>query len=152
MLCNNFGESVSTRLAGIILTAAYDDVKDGYTIYGPDNSVTTDDIVWSDLLSSPRGPEAEFIRRYVESLVDLLPTYDFIDVDGTLVGAADVEPTLSNKLLLDLNPDSDPNAFIDLLANNGTMTAVFGDGEAMITGWSTDGLSGRRDYPIWWSD
>ncbi len=49
-------------------------------------------------------------------------------------GAADVEPSLSNKLLLDLNPDSDPNAFIDLLANDGTMTAVFGDGETMITG------------------
>ncbi len=85
MLCNNFGESMSTRVAGILIGAAYDDVQDGETIYGPDDSVATDDIVWNDLVSSPRGPQAEFVRRYVESLVDLLPTYDFINIDGTWV-------------------------------------------------------------------
>ena len=133
MLNNNFGESMATRLAGIIISAAYDDMKDGDTIYGPDDFTTVDDIVWADVASSP-SPQAEFVKRYVESLVHLLPTYEFVDIGGALVGSADIDPGLSNTLLLDLNPDSDPNAFIDLLGNGGTMTAVFGDEVKMITG------------------
>ena len=71
---------------------------------------------------------------YIESLVDLLPTYAFLDIDGTRVTAADVDPSLSNTFLLDLNPAGDPNAFVDLLVNGGTMTAVFGDQLKMVEG------------------
>ena len=140
LLHDNFGEKMSTRLMGIIVSAAYDVVKAGETIEGPTLAADINQaslaaalgVNAADLDMNAQATKVEFIRQYVRSLENLLPTYAFIDVDGTLLTAPEVDSSIENTLLLDLNAGSDPNDFIrlltDLRSGAATATIVFGDG------------------------
>jgi hypothetical protein len=101
-----------------IINRAYQKVKQGFTIQGPDYSIDLQSI-----LGSNNQPDSIlFIQKYVPTIRYLLATYDFIDLDENGVpnySNVNDDPAKRNSLVLDLNSgldfiqNGDPNKFLD---------------------------------------
>jgi len=132
LLQNDFSQKLASRVLGLIVGQAYDLVQNGATLINPVDG-SEDDVTWADVVAQS-DPEKWFIYNYVSTLQDLLPTYDNVFFEGetplglfneanqTTAGIAD---PIENKLLLDLNAGSDPNAWVDQVL--GTVTIVYSD-------------------------
>ena len=94
LLNNDFSAKSAARLLGKTLNDVWDLKQSGATILNPDGSVFE------------AANEAEFVRNYVESLHDLLASYEFLDDvqnEMQLLRALTSSDDLSNALLADLN-------------------------------------------------
>jgi len=97
-----------------IINRAFQKLKKGYIITGPDYTIT-----WGSILDSLGNPNKElFIKKYVPTIRGLLATFDFIDF-GNGVTNVNSDSLERNSLILDLNngydldPNADPNHFLD---------------------------------------
>jgi Putative Ig domain len=124
-----------------IIEAAYTKLEFGFTIQGPDGTISLADI------RNPDGSEdkAKFIALYVPTINSLLATYDFT-TNFT------VEPDEENTLVLDLNAGAGLTTFLDsvgkvfdLYGNDvvtpQTVTKLAGDGSAGSVFSFTDGFA-----------
>ena len=95
-LNNNFSESTFTQGLSLFIGASYAAVVAGGTITSPNGNITL-----SSITVDGEPSIQQFLLLYMPSLVDLLPTFPFLDPgSGTLtVGTS----TLFNNLLFDLN-------------------------------------------------
>ncbi|MCX6936840.1 MAG: hypothetical protein NTU80_02925, partial [Verrucomicrobia bacterium] len=118
-LADNFGLSSASRLAGLVANLAFDAVKSGSTITGPDGNITL-----ASIQTAGQPDAAKFLRAYFPSLIDLTGTFDFLDTNSTnAVSYVDVNSSPTTSLLLDLNDGLgldgatgiDANTFIDRL-------------------------------------
>ncbi|MFT5407848.1 MAG: hypothetical protein ACI9NC_000553, partial [Verrucomicrobiales bacterium] len=120
MLQNDFSEKSASRLLGLTVGRAYELIQEdpvNHFISRPDGSTITK----ADL-DAQQDPEAWFIREYIGTLQDLLPSYDdAFDDGGALAVLSEANGGIENKLLLDLNFGVDANAWIDLLAGAATI-------------------------------
>lgn len=102
------------NLVGTILRPVYEDVvEEGATVTGPDGSIDLAAITDPD---TGRPDPRLFLRRYLASLRDMLPTYAFLtDTSGRLTTLNDTPD--ANHLLLDINAGSSPgfNPWIELV-------------------------------------
>ena len=114
-----------------MINRAYQKVKQGVTIQGPDYSIDLQSIMGTN-----NQPDSIlFIQKYVPTIRYLLATYDFLDSDENGVQNytnVNSDPDIRNSLLLDLNngldfnQNGDPSKFLD-----STFTAViYGMGES----------------------
>lgn len=97
-----------------IINRAFQKLKRGYIITGPDYYIT-----WASILDSLGNPNKELlINKYVPTIRGLLATFDFIDFGNGLTNVNN-DPLERNSLILDLNngydlyPNADPNHFLD---------------------------------------
>jgi probable HAF family extracellular repeat protein len=97
-----------------IINRAFQKLKKGYIITGPDYYIT-----WGSILDSFGNPNKElFIKKYVPTISGLLATFDFIDFGNGLTNV-NSNPLERNSLILDLNngydlyPNANPNGFLD---------------------------------------
>uniref|UniRef100_A0A7V2ZIU6 T9SS type A sorting domain-containing protein n=1 Tax=Ignavibacterium album TaxID=591197 RepID=A0A7V2ZIU6_9BACT len=109
-----------------IINRAYQKIKKGYIITGPDHYIT-----WGSILDSLGNPDkVKFINRYVPTIRGLLATYDFLDI-GSGPTNVNNNPSERNNLILDLNngydlyPNADPNGFLD----SAIVYVLFGNGQ-----------------------
>ncbi|MFM8292900.1 MAG: hypothetical protein ACKOC4_14545 [Planctomycetia bacterium] len=95
------------NIVGTILGPVYDDVvANGASVAGPDGRIDR-----SAIIDPVTGlPDARlFLRRYLASLRDMLPTYAFLtDTSGSLTTINDTPD--ANHLLLDINTRSVPGS------------------------------------------
>jgi uncharacterized delta-60 repeat protein len=109
-----------------IVNRAFQKIKKGYDISGPDYYIT-----WGSILDSLGNPDKiKFISKYVPTIRGLLATYDFIDFGGGLTNVNN-DPVQRNNLILDLNDgydlysNADPNKFLD----SAIVYVLFGTGQ-----------------------
>lgn len=111
------------NLVGTILRPVYEDVVDEEaTVTGPDGSIDLAAI--TDPQTGQPDPRL-FLQRYLASLRDLLPTYEFLtDTSGRLTTINDTPD--ANRLLLDLNAGSTAgsNPWASLV---GRVTVTYGE-------------------------
>ncbi len=101
-----------------MINRAYQKVKQGATINGPDYSIDLQSIMGNN-----NQPDSIlFIQKYVPTIKYLLATYDFIDFDEDGVANytnVNSDPDKRNSIILDLNngldinQNGDPNKFLD---------------------------------------
>jgi len=101
-----------------MINRAYQKVKQGVTINGPDYSIDLQSIMGSN-----NQPDSIlFIQKYVPTIRYLLATYDFLDSDENGVpnyNNVNTDPDIRNSLILDLNngldlnQNGDPSKFLD---------------------------------------
>ncbi|MFO7524436.1 MAG: T9SS type A sorting domain-containing protein [Ignavibacteriaceae bacterium] len=109
-----------------ILNRAYQKLKLGFTIYGPDY-----DITYLSILNQGVPDLNLFIDRYVPTIRYLLATYNFLDL-GNGFNNVNEDPDVRNTIVLDLNngydlmPNSSPNDFLD----STKATVIYGTGQS----------------------
>ena len=111
-----------------IINRAYQKIKRGATILGPDYNIT------QNLIKDSQGKldSIKFINLYVPTIRYLLATYDFIDSGGGSFTNLNNDPGQRNTLVLDLNngydllSGSNPNQFLDVTK----ATVIYGNGES----------------------
>jgi hypothetical protein len=107
-----------------IINRAFQKVRNGAEIPGPDRTISLASLAAPDCLDTP---EICFVDQYVPTARALLATYDFIDFGSGLTNVNTLVGT-RNTLLLDLNAGldlhltGDPNAF----ANGSHVTVIYG--------------------------
>lgn len=117
MIRNDFSFDGFSRLTARMISMAGDLLRNDPTlkVQNPDGT-----FILPSALSNP----TQFIRRYVASVVDLLPTYVFADLGtGTFVPITQANVSVENGLLLDLNGGTDANRFVTL--TTGVVSAVY---------------------------
>jgi CubicO group peptidase (beta-lactamase class C family) len=104
---NVFFVSYGPAVASLVLDPVFDALAGGtiQQVNGP-TPITLDSIT-DPATGEPDG--ALFLAQYVQSLTDLTPTFDFLEVNGVM-GNINDQPG-ANDLLLDLNGGADPAAF-----------------------------------------
>ena len=135
ILNDNWGYSAETRLVSFVANAAFERVKNGETITGPDNSITLASITTNNV-ADPK----KFILQYAPSLKDLLPTFDFINTGSASLTNLNTDSVYANKFLLDLNGGADSNAFIDRLTVDGKLVVFYSSDQNTLS--STNQLTG----------
>ncbi len=129
-LQNDFSQKLASRVLGLLTGQAFELVESGQPLNLPDGATLTNADL-DDIENQGGDAQKWFIRQYVGTLQDLLPTYagayssDGGDTWGALSEAA---AGIENKLLLDLNAfvaggSPDPNAWVDLV--QGLTTIVY---------------------------
>ena len=113
-----------------MVNRAYQKVKQGVTIQGPDYTIDLQSIMGSN-----NQPDSIlFIQKYVPTIRYLLATYDFIDFDENGVPNyvnVNGDPDIRNDLILDLNngldfnQNGDPSKFLD----SSYTAVIYGVGE-----------------------
>ena len=123
-----------------IINRAFQKIKKGYIINGPDYLIT-----WGSILDSLGNPNKElFIKKYVPTINGLLATFDFIDF-GNGVTNVNSDSLLRNSLILDLNngydlySNVDPNGFLD----SAQVSVLYGVGKSTF-----DVVEERHDFEI----
>ncbi|MFM8252874.1 MAG: esterase/lipase family protein, partial [Planctomycetota bacterium] len=115
-LLDNFRQKSGSRLIGRSLDIAFEYLRSGELIRNPG---ANDTLRFADLQGSTEAQKRfNFIGRYIQTLTDLMATYEFLDSDAdgqfetmTLAGPAESGQVLTpavplpraNRLLLDLN-------------------------------------------------
>jgi hypothetical protein len=153
-LHDNWIVSLDSLLQIPVLNLAYQRVLRGATVTTPQGTLGLVDV--TDPVSGQ--PDAQrFLARYLGSLRDILPTFDFY-VDGSVPGDINSDPLWRNHFLLDLNDGldllyddqglppqgRDPNRFIDSLT--GKLTVIYSEEFAtpgQVVAHVGDGASGR---------
>ncbi len=109
-----------------ILNRAYQKIRFGFTIYGPDHNITYHSILNQGL------PDLNlFIDMYVPTVRYLLATYNFLNLGGGFNNVNE-DPEIRNTIVLDLNdgydlsPNSSPNDFLD----SSKVTVIYGTGKS----------------------
>ena len=114
-----------------MINRAYQKVKQGVTINGPDYSIDLQSIMGSN-----NQPDSIlFIQKYVPTIRYLLATYDFLDSDENGIpnyNNLNSDPDIRNSLILDLNngldfnQNGDPSKFLD----SAFTAVIYGIGES----------------------
>src|ERR1043166_3537610 len=109
LLQNDWSNKPSTRVLGQIVNQAWNLMLGGKNIQGPDGDVIkASDFTFSDIAADQRS----FIDRYVGTLQDLVPDYNFLDTDNDGIFEP-APPAFQNNLLFDLNGAANKDAFVD---------------------------------------
>ncbi len=142
-LNDDFSESSMSRGLAKVVDEAYDRMLAGATINGPDYSIS----------NLPPISKAEFVRKYVGSLRDLIPTYNAIDTnaDGIFENLnprwVELGPTLVTSASLVVSPNNPINGAIESIAFHPTNKDIAY--AAAVSGgvWRTDNF--RDANPTW---
>ena len=114
-LFDNFSiDAIYEHVLAPIIEVAFNKLRNGHTIHGPDGDIHLDTITRPDETLD----KAKFVALYVPTVLSLLATYSFTTNFS-------IPPEDQNTLLLDLNAGSAPNTFPDKV---GKVFNVYGAG------------------------
>jgi len=125
LLHDDWNVNAASRLAARVVDHAYSRLLDGQTIQGPG----ADDITLADLPADEDLWKEAFVARYVASLPDLLPTFDFLDTNGDGVYESLNDTAHANTLLLDLNDGLDKDFTLEELNASAGHAVDLGGGD-----------------------
>ena len=129
LLQNNFSQKLESRLAARAFALAMELLEtNSNSISNPDGTSITKTAFDAQVSANGQAAaERWFVQEYAGVLQDLLPTYgNALDLGSGFGLLNETSAGIENKLLLDLNYGTDPNAWIDDLSAGGQATIVYG--------------------------